>query len=140
MCWDRPQARNPFTAPWPRSWAAAIVSVDYRLAPETRYPGAVEDCYAALAWLFANAAELKVDPARVGVMGESAGGGLAAALALMMRDRGEYHLAFPAPDLSHDRRPHLRRRRPASLCGRVRLDAAAQSFRLVGPSGRRAGR
>ena len=71
-----------------------IVSVDYRLAPETRYPGAVEDCYAALAWVFANAAELKIDPSRVGVMGESAGGGLAASLALMVRDRGEYRLAF----------------------------------------------
>jgi triacylglycerol lipase len=72
----------------------AIVTVDYRLAPETPFPGPINDCYAALQWLFAEAPRLGIDATRIGVAGESAGGGLAAALALMARDRGEYNLAF----------------------------------------------
>ncbi|NUS99522.1 MAG: alpha/beta hydrolase [Sphingomonas sp.] len=71
-----------------------IVSVDYRIAPETKFPGNIEDCYAALAWTFAHADELGIDASRIGLMGESAGGGLSAALALLARDRGEYALAF----------------------------------------------
>ncbi|CAN5494586.1 alpha/beta hydrolase [soil metagenome] len=80
--------------PLVKALGCALVSVDYRLAPETPHPGPVEDCYAGLAWLVANAEALGIDPARIGVMGESAGGGLAAALALLARDRGEYALAF----------------------------------------------
>lgn len=64
-----------------------VVSVDYRLAPETVWPGALEDCYAALLWLHGDAEELDVDTARIAVAGESAGGGHAAALALYARDR-----------------------------------------------------
>ena len=70
------------------------VSVEYRLAPETAYPGPLDDCYAGLRWTFEHAAELGITPDRVGIAGVSAGGGLAAALALLARDRGEVPVAF----------------------------------------------
>jgi acetyl esterase/lipase len=67
---------------------AAVVSVEYRLAPETPHPGPIEDCYAGLTWTVDHADEIGIDPARVIVGGASAGGGLAAAVALLARDRG----------------------------------------------------
>jgi len=72
----------------------AVYSVDYRLSPETAFPGPLEDCYAVLAWLHANAGPLGLDPARIGVKGESAGGTMAAGLTQLARDRGALPLAF----------------------------------------------
>jgi acetyl esterase/lipase len=71
-----------------------IVSVDYRLAPETRFPGSLEDNYSALLWLYRNAGSLGVDPKRIAIGGDSAGGGHAAMLAIAARDRGEVPIAF----------------------------------------------
>jgi acetyl esterase/lipase len=78
---------------WARELRAAVVSVEYRLAPETPHPGPVEDCYAGLVWTAAHAAELGIDPRRMIVVGGSAGGGLAAAVALLARDTGGPPLA-----------------------------------------------
>src|SRR5580698_9513557 len=66
-----------------------VVSVDYRLAPETHYPGPLEDNYAALKWVHAHAAELGIDRSRIAVGGESAGGTYAASLAIHARDRNK---------------------------------------------------
>lgn len=104
-----------------RSYAAdmncVVVSVDYRLAPETAYPGPLDDCYAALLWLHGAAGELGVDRDRIVIAGESAGAGLVASLCLLARDRGEVrpnfqYLAEPmldhrSPDSDHPHVGHL---------------------------------
>jgi acetyl esterase len=82
---------------------AIVVSVDYRLAPECPFPAPLDDCWAALLWLDDHAEELGVDHGRVAVMGSSAGGGLAAALTMMSRDRSGpalcyQHLVYPMLD------------------------------------------
>jgi acetyl esterase len=82
-----------------------VASVDYRLAPESKYPVAAEDSYAALRWLVANAARLGIDPRRVAVGGDSAGGNLAAVVALMARDGKGPALVYQAliyPVTNHD--------------------------------------
>jgi acetyl esterase len=83
-----------------------VVSPDYRRAPETKFPGPVEDCYAALAWLAGHASRLDIDPHRLAVWGDSAGATLAVAAALLARSRGPTlrHLAlfYPITDASCD--------------------------------------
>jgi len=76
---------------------AVIASVDYRKAPEDPYPAAPEDCYAAANWVFENAASLGMNPENIGIYGQSAGGGLTIAVALMARDRGGPKFSFMAP-------------------------------------------
>jgi acetyl esterase/lipase len=73
---------------WAQAFGAVVVSVEYRLAPEHPDPAPVEDCYAGLVWTAAHAGEVGVDPVRILIAGASAGGGLAAGVALMARDRG----------------------------------------------------
>jgi acetyl esterase len=92
--------------------AAVVVSVDYRLAPEHRFPAAAEDCYAAARWIAERGAELGVDGRRLAVAGDSAGGNLAAVVSLMARDRNgpslrHQGLIYPVTDPDFDRASYL---------------------------------
>ncbi|MGE0748213.1 MAG: alpha/beta hydrolase [Rhodospirillales bacterium] len=87
--------------------SAVVVSVDYRLAPEHRFPAAADDSFAAVRWVAANAASLGIDAARIGVAGDSAGGNLATVVCQMARDTGGPALAvqvlqYPTVDLTAD--------------------------------------
>lgn len=79
-----------------RELDCVIVSVEYRLAPETNFTGSIEDNYGGLRWMYGNAASLGLDRSRIAVSGESAGGGQAALLAITARDRGEIPILFQA--------------------------------------------
>lgn len=79
---------------WCRLFPCVGVSVDYGLAPDSPFPGPLDDCYEGLRWVFDNAEHLGIDPSRIGIGGASAGGGLAAGLALLARDSAEFAIAF----------------------------------------------
>lgn len=79
---------------WCQRFNVVGVAVQYRLAPENPYPAGVEDCYAGLAWVKEHGAELGIDTNQVGIGGPSGGGGLAAALGLMVRDRGTFDIDY----------------------------------------------
>jgi acetyl esterase/lipase len=79
---------------WCRSLSCICVSVEYRLAPEAPYPLPLDDCDEGLRYVVDHAHDLGINPRRIGIAGRSAGGGLAAALALRWRDRGDDHVAF----------------------------------------------
>ncbi|MBV8805253.1 MAG: alpha/beta hydrolase [Sinobacteraceae bacterium] len=107
-----------------------IVSVDYRLAPETRYPGSLEDCYAALRWLHTQAEQLGVDRTRIAIAGESAGGGHAAALVQLAHRRGEFAVCFQLLDsaMLDDRTGSVSDPRPHPYCGEFVWTATSNRF------------
>lgn len=93
MVMAKPDGNEALSRHLAQTAGCVVVAAEYRRAPEHPYPAGVEDCYAALRWLHAAADELRIPRERIAVAGESGGGGLAAGLALLARDRGEVSLS-----------------------------------------------
>ena len=136
-----------------RATRSVVVSLDYRLAPETKWPGAVEDSYAALQWAAEHIGELGGDPDQLAIAGDSAGGNLAAVTALLARDAGPalcaQLLIYPVVDFDPDARlpvayrqrrgllPHHRRHavvRRATTCPRAPTRTTRASRRCWRPT------
>jgi len=101
------ETHDPVCRSLAKASGAVVISIDYRLAPEHRFPAAVDDCYAATRWVAANASGLGIDPARIAVGGDSAGGNLATAACLLAKERGGPNiraqaLIYPATDCTFD--------------------------------------
>lgn len=101
------ESHDPFCRALANRSGAIVVSVDYRLAPEARYPAAAEDCYAVTRHIAEHGAEFGIDGTRIAIGGDSAGGNLAAAVALMARDRNgpalrHQLLIYPVTDADFD--------------------------------------
>ena len=90
----RPEQDDAGCVQYVRDLGITVVSVDYRCAPKHPFPAGLDDCYAALTWVASHAQELNIDPSRIAVGGNSAGSGLAAALAQLAHDRKEVEIAF----------------------------------------------
>ena len=90
----RPEQDDASCVQYVRDLGITIVSVDYRCAPKHPFPAGLDDCHAALKWVASHAQEFHIDPKRIAVGGNSAGGGLAAALAQLAHDRNEIKVAF----------------------------------------------
>ncbi len=113
-----------------RESGCVVVSVDYRLAPEHKFPAPAEDCYAAVKWLADNASALNCDAARIAAGGTSAGGNLAAAVALMARDRGGPKIAFQLLIYPRDA-ARTRNRIASGICHRRILHSVARRYGMV---------
>ena len=98
-----------------------VFSIDYRLAPEHKFPAAAVDCIAATHWIVDNAAKFNIDTNRIFVGGDSAGGNLTAVVTIDARDNGGPKLAgqvlvYPATDMAHDATPRTQIRTPTCCC------------------------
>ena len=107
FCFMHPETFAGMEANWAQHHNCVVVSVDYRLAPEHKFPAALDDCLTVLDWVAANAAEIGGDPARIAIGGDSAGGNLAAAACQAARDKGGPAIVFqlliyPATDFTAD--------------------------------------